>query len=332
MLKTLILRKKMNKLLIQENILQVIKEKVPNKTILVNILVELLNIEKEAVYRRIRGEVAFSFAEVALIVKKFDISLDGIISNTISSKSRPFQLKMINHFNPNEVDYAMMKQYNGILQDAVDDPTSELVDCTSVFPMQLLSGYQYLERLQLLKNIYESGQTNMVKTFEEVFFNERMRALVDECSRLTRKIKDAYYIFDPLIFQYWVNDIIYFRNIDLINEEEVRCLKKEMEQFLFNLEKSATLGIDKETGNNLHFYIASINFNVSMCSLKLNDYRISLIKTFVFNNFTSLDIESYDLVKQRTNSMFRSSTLISVSGERQRKIYFDRQREIINVL
>ncbi|MDH6313731.1 transcriptional regulator with XRE-family HTH domain [Parabacteroides sp. PFB2-10] len=322
----------MEKLLIQENILQVIKEKIPNRTVLVNLLVDLLNIEKEAVYRRIRGEVPFSFAEIALIAKAFDISLDAIISNTLSSKSRPFQLKMINYFDPQEIDYAMMQEYNDILVDALDDPTSELVDCTSIFPLQLLQGCHYLERLQLLKNIYESGQTNAIKKFDEVFFNERMGELSNECSRLTRRIKNAYYIFDPLIFQYWINDIIYFKNIDLLNEEEVRLLKKDLERLIFNLEQAATLGVDKETGSNLHFYIASINFNVNMCTVKLNEYHISLIKAFVFNHFTSLDIESFELVKQRTNSMFRSSTLISVSGERQRKIYFDRQREIINVL
>lgn len=322
----------MNKLLIQENILQAIKEKVPNKAVLVNLLVDLLNIEKEAVYRRIRGDVAFSFAEVALIAKSFDISLDSIISNTLSAKSRPFQLKMINYFDPNEVDYVMMEQYNALMKDAMNDPDSEMVDCCTLFPIQLMAGCKYLERLQLLKNIYESGQTNRIKSSKDVYLNERMSGLIEEYVQLTRKIKNIYYIFDPLIIEYLVGDIIYFKSINLIGDEEVELLKKDLHRFIFNLEQMVTSGVDKETGSQLHFYIASINFNVSISSVKFNNFHISLIRAFVFNNFTSLDMESYKLVKQRMSAIFRSSTMISVSGERQRKIFFDRQREIIETL
>ena len=37
----------------------------PHKATLTNALVDLLCIEREAVYRRMRGDVAFSFAEIA---------------------------------------------------------------------------------------------------------------------------------------------------------------------------------------------------------------------------------------------------------------------------
>lgn len=45
----------MKKELLYDNLLNAIKEEFPQKTNLVNALVDLLCIEKEAVYRRLRG-------------------------------------------------------------------------------------------------------------------------------------------------------------------------------------------------------------------------------------------------------------------------------------
>ena len=60
----------MSKDLIYEKFISAIREKMPHKATLTNALVDLLCIEREAVYRRMRGDVAFSFAEIAAIDRK----------------------------------------------------------------------------------------------------------------------------------------------------------------------------------------------------------------------------------------------------------------------
>jgi len=318
--------------LLQKNILEAIREKVPNRSTLVNIFVDLLCIEKEAIYRRLRGEVPFTFAEMALISNSLGISLDNIISTSLSLKSRPFQLKLVNYFDPNESDYIMMEQYLDILRDGKDDPASELFDCTNILPPHIYAGYKYIERLHLFKSIYQSGDTNTVYSFKEVQYNERMDKLFRENIWLTKHIKTSYYIFDPFIFQYIVNDIVYFSSINMIEEDDKQKLKEELIHLIKDMEILAVNGMDKDTGNKVYLYYGSINFNLSYWYLEINNYRISLIKTFVLNNFSSLDNESFNILKQRISALLRSSTMISVSGERQRKLFFDRQREIINTL
>ena len=104
----------MKKELLYDNLLNAIKEEFPQKTNLVNALVDLLCIEKEAVYRRLRGEVAFTFAEIVTIANAFGISLDNLVG-TVTAKSRPFQLKLVDFVNPMETDYDMLDQYIDIL-------------------------------------------------------------------------------------------------------------------------------------------------------------------------------------------------------------------------
>lgn len=93
----------MKKDLLYNDLLEAIKSRIPQKSKLANTLVNLLFIEKEAVYRRLRGDVPFTFAEIAIIAKSLGISLDNVVGSDIS-RSRPFQLKMINFEEPDEVD------------------------------------------------------------------------------------------------------------------------------------------------------------------------------------------------------------------------------------
>ena len=55
-----------------------VREKLPSKENLANTLMDILYIGKEAIYRRLRGEVPFTLTEAAIISRKLGISLDKI--------------------------------------------------------------------------------------------------------------------------------------------------------------------------------------------------------------------------------------------------------------
>ena len=48
-------------------LIKAMNEKLPNGTNLANTLIDMLYLGKEAVYRRLRGEVRFTLAEAAMI-------------------------------------------------------------------------------------------------------------------------------------------------------------------------------------------------------------------------------------------------------------------------
>ena len=59
-------------------LIEALKEKLPPKTNLANLLMDTLYIGREAIYRRLRGEVPFTLEEAALISRKLGVSLDKI--------------------------------------------------------------------------------------------------------------------------------------------------------------------------------------------------------------------------------------------------------------
>lgn len=55
------------------SLIEAVKEKLPLKENLANLLIDTLYIGKEAIYRRLRGEVPFTLEEAALISRKLGV-------------------------------------------------------------------------------------------------------------------------------------------------------------------------------------------------------------------------------------------------------------------
>lgn len=321
----------MKKDILYENLLSSIREKIPQKTALVNKLVDILCIEKEAVYRRLRGEVAFTSTEIVTIAHEFSISLDNLIG-TITDRSRPFQLKLVDFINPVEIDYEMLDEYVDILTQAHGDENSELINCTNILPQQLYINNKYISKFYLFKWLYQCGQPGKPKRFQDIQVTDRFADIQLAHVTESKHIRNSYYIFDPLIFHYLINDINYFLSIHLITPEEVGILKEELHKFLNEMEVLATRGYFEETGNKVFFYISNVNFDTSYWCLQIKNFHISMIKTFILSSVASLDEGTYDKLRKWLRALIRSSIMISVSGERQRIAFFEVQRELINTL
>ena len=64
-------------------LISTMREVTPKEGNLANVLMDILCMSKEAIYRRLRGEVAFTFSEVAIIAGELGISLDKIIGTCL---------------------------------------------------------------------------------------------------------------------------------------------------------------------------------------------------------------------------------------------------------
>lgn len=90
------------------SLIEAVKEKLPLKENLANLLIDTLYIGKEAIYRRLRGEVPFTLEEAALISRKLGVSLDNVIGVCFSSNA-VFDLNVVDHEDPFETYYSLLK-------------------------------------------------------------------------------------------------------------------------------------------------------------------------------------------------------------------------------
>lgn len=312
-----------------ENLVMAIREKYPERGTLTNMLADLLMIEKEAVYRRLRGDVPFTIFEIAAIANKLDISLDHIIGCSLK-KSRPFQMKMVNFLHPREEDYRMLEHFLDGLRYLRDDPNSEVGDALNILPQSIVLGYRNIYRFYLFKWMYQCGDPVPVK-YSEITPPDRLLMINHEIVMEVRQAANAYHIIDNMTFRYLVNDIKYFASIYLITDEEIELLKRELHKFLDDMEVLAARGCWEE-GKNVHFFVSSINFETSYSYVETRNSHVTMLKSFTLNDATSCDEEIFQRMKKWLQSLIRTSTLISKSGEKDRIMFFEQQRKIVDTL
>jgi hypothetical protein len=311
--------------------LEILRKKYPRRVELTRALMELLAIEKEAVYRRLRKEVAFTFHEVATIAREWGVSLDTVV-RVQSTQNLPFQLQLTNHLNPSVDDFRVMERSMEVLRFLGKDPKAEVMEASNLLPPSLYHNFDYLARFSVFKWVYQYGDATRVPAFGEIALSDDTRRLVNDQNMLVKKIPRAFYVLDHMMFAYLVNDINYFASIYLITPEEVAALKEEILRLLDYVEAIATRGCFPETGNSVYIYISPVNFDTNYCYLEGEAARMSMIRTFVMNSMVSLDDYAFKKLKNCVLSMKRSSTLISESGEKHRIEFFEKQRALVDGL
>ena len=302
----------------------------PHKAMLVNTLAELLAIDKDAVYRRLRGEVNFSFTEMAMIAKKLGISLDEIVGFE-NKQTRPAQINISNQVCPTPIDYEMFEGHVNLLKAIKDDPDTQIMEVTNIFPHYLYQDYEHITRYFLFRWNY-AGMNGEVVPYNKITIPERLRILQKETCEYARHISSTLYVWDSMFFQRAAANLKYFIKVRLINEEDVALIKSDMMIMLERLEKIAIKGKHEDTGKEVSIYLSDVTVDTNFSCLKTKDIHLTLLRAFILNATVSFDIEVFNYAYGWIQAMQKMSTLISVSGEKARSIYFNSQRELIDTL
>lgn len=306
-----------------------IREKIPKKSLMSSALADILMIEKEAVYRRLRREVPFSFVEVVKICQVLGISFDNILGIT-SEKSRPFRLVMLEYFEPKEIDYILMDRYVTMLEHMAGEAHSEINYSGNRLPPLLWQQYRKIHDFHIFSWKYRSDEGDKMVPYEKVRMQERMWELALRVAGAIRNFRHASFILDKSLFLTLADEISFFESLNLITPEEKQELKEEILRFIDDMEALAAGGVWSETGHPVHIYISNVYFDANYACFESNSTHMSLINAFTLNSVASLDPNTYGAMKNWLQSSKRVSTLISQSGEMQRVLFFAKQREIIN--
>ncbi|MCC8089230.1 MAG: hypothetical protein LIO79_08230 [Rikenellaceae bacterium] len=316
--------------LLYDNFIEEVRCRVPENEKISNVLADILLIEKEAVYRRLRREVPFTFSEIAAICSAMRISLDHII-DTKPSYSRPAQIVINEFLYPDETNYRMLENFVQIFDMADHCTHNEVGMCCNIIPQALYLAYEKITKFYYFKWRALYSGSNDIKPYSHITFTDRLRDLQRKHLEGYKKLNDLIIIWDNMVINYIVNDITYFSSIRLITPEEKKELKEELLLFLDDMELLAEKG-GFESGTKIHFYISNIEFDTSYIYAENNNYNLGMIKSFILNAVCTVDKVAVERIKSSVLSFKRVSTLISECNERQRIHFFDKQRELIGSL
>lgn len=313
---------------LHNNLIEIIRGRIPHGENLANLLSDMLYIGKEAAYRRLRGEVPFTFDEVAILSKAMDISIDEIIGMT-SAKSKPFQLKLTRHVNLTEPDYAQMEECVNMLKSSRNCSYREYGASASILPMVFFLKHSHISRFFMLRWLYQWEGIGSVKSLDDIKVPARLEDIRKRYMEESSYVNYSYYIWDKLVLFYLINDINCFSEISFISKDDVAALKEELLKFVDEMENLATKG-HTETGSKVEFFLSTVNFENTYSYFETDFMKLSYVKAFTLNGFASLDTSMFDRLKSWIVSLKRLSILISESGEMQRYQFIKEQRDLIN--
>ena len=311
-----------------DNFLKALEERYPRKSDLTNALLDILPLEKESIYRRLRKDVYFSAEETMKIAEAWHISLDNVIRIS-PSKTHPFHFNMIEYIHPQECDYKLLENYNRELERIAQDPDGKMVEVLNALPRGLYCRSELLTRFVTMKWLYKFGTAEEIVPFREIHVSERMRALDLEYVNLVHNIPEVHSIHDKRFIEHLIEDIIYFRSIGMVTEDELVLLRDEMLTLLDYIEEVTIKGQFPTTGNKLLFYLSHtwLETEYSLCESK--DLTLSFVKVLERNAVVSTDKKVFDRFMNMVQATKRSSVLMSGSNILQQVEFFTHQRDII---
>jgi len=302
----------------------------PKKSEMIDTLAEMLKIEKGAVYRRIRQEVPFTFNEIAIIAKRLNISLDGIVGIE-KVKSAPFQMGFPDFISPQEEDFYILDIFLKLLRSITKLENSETASITNVLPHDLFGEFDHLILFYLFVWNYHYS-VEQVKPYHQISTSSRLYKYMKEYMLEMKKFNKTYYVFDSRMFRLFVERVSYFNSIRLIEKDDVLKIKEDLFSLMDYIEKMAITGQFAETGNAVNLYVSDIDVTTGYTYLSAQNIHLSMVKAFILSYVTSYDEGTFEKMKRWIHSLIKISTLITLTNEKQRVLYFEKQRKIINEL
>jgi hypothetical protein len=237
----------------------------------------------------------------------------------------------VEYLDPQEEDYAIMEQHNRDMEIVARDPNGMAIEVMNVLPRGLYVRSEPLTRFFTMKWRYKNSPEEAVP-FREVQIPERMRSLDLEYIRRLHDIPEMHSIHDNRMIENLVGEIVYFRSIGMLSDDETTLLRGELLTLADYLEEVTMSGRFPVTGNKMFFYLSHTPIESEYLLYRSKDFNLGLVKVFERQYIGSLDNNVLDKFIKMAQATKRMSVLMSGSNTLQQAEFFARQRKIIMTL
>jgi len=304
----------------------ILYKKYPQKKQLLQALMDLLSLEREAVYRRLRKEVFFSIHEIVAIATAWNISLDEI-TRTDSDKIL-FQLQHTNYLYPSKEEIDFMQFIIQSINFLKNYPKTEFLDICNKLPRQLITGFEQINKFYLFKWMYQYGNERETIPFSKINISEDNRKIAIAYNHAIKQVPNTNYIFDQRIFNSLICDIQYFCSVYLVTDEEKELIKKDLFALLDYLQEVANRGYYPETHKKVNLYISQLKLETGYCytaTPELNVFYVHVFDMLEIYSFHSEKVANFISWMQLKK---RASIQISEVDEKSRIEFFSKQRQL----
>lgn len=295
----------------------------------VDYLSEVLDISRESAYRRLNGKMSFYFEELIILSEALEFSIDELVALKTDNNKVIIDFKI--NKDASEAFLNKMRKYKDDIDNRIMDKSSSSMLALNYFPAEFCVHHKSLYKLAYYLWLHWRDRGIVKSKLSEIEMPPELEELRSYINVKARTLSNNSFILDPNVFLTPLQLVHYFHNLELINNEEIKIIKRDLRQILYFAEKMVrTSTSDSESSN--YIYLSGFNIDVSSGYYEWNGKISSSFSFSFFNRIVLTKPEICEAHKEWFLSMKKYSTLISGSNEAAQAEYFKKQREYVDWL
>jgi hypothetical protein len=322
----------------QQQFFNILKAALPSHISLVDELVEKLGVSYDSVYRRMRGEKLLNMAELQMLCKAYNISLDHVLD--IKSNTVVFNAPDINIQNQSFLDYtkAMLGQlkYFNVMPGITMKYLCKDMTFFHFFLFPEMAAFKIFFWIKTIQNdpAFSRKRFSMADPEMEPYV-EIGKLIVQEYNK-TPSVE----LWNIESINSTISQISFYKDAGIFaGKEDLNCVIDSFETCINHIQLQLEIGLKFMPGATENQYKAPIKFYINEVVLgsntiliESNDNRESWIAYNVLSYMVTKDPRFCAKAFSSFDTLLSKSTLISATGEKERNRLFFRFREKINAL
>jgi len=297
---------------------------IPPRVKPIDYLMETLNISRESVYRRIRGDISFTLEEISKLSIDLGFSIDDLIMEDMPARVF-FDLHIDAAQNPSDIFLTIMQQhFKGIYDQSYVKDVDSTVILNHLMPGFVIP-FNHLFKFAYYRWMHQHQESSLNYYYSDVSLPEKLIGLQQKAIESLRKLQHSSFIFDADIFINLFREIRYYYKRRLLSENEFTLLKNDLLGYVNMVENIAQTG-HYGSGTKFQLYLSMLNIESTSRYIKYDGRSKS---QFFVNSIEPVTISNPNICaihKKWLDSMRKYATLITQSNEILQVRYFNKQR------
>jgi len=315
----------------ESNIINKILHSIPRQVKPINYIMEVLDIGRISAYRRLNGEIPFTFKEVIQLARILKFSIDELIF--LDSKN-----KCVIDYGDYYTDRSEMiiikilqKFLDRILVDNEVNKRNIVIIANNLWFIYTLD-FDYLFKFYYYKITQQNDISSLKMKMEEVIISKALNDLRVKVNNIMKNMTNTErtFIFDRHVYLNTLSDVQYYYRRGLINDEELELIVRDFNRLLYYME-GEVIEV-KFNGKKNHYYISQKNIYENAASVKQDNKQYCLFYQTPIIPVICYDQQLCHFQREHLESFKKQSNFISGTCEDVQVRFFEKQHNYIQNL
>ncbi|MDH6305420.1 hypothetical protein M2459_001873 [Parabacteroides sp. PF5-5] len=307
-----------------------ILEYIPYNIKPVDYLMDILSLNRNSVYRRLRYEKSFSFHEIMKLSSAMGFSLDDIASAVNSDFRSGLHNNQANKITAESSTVSLFAHFKALLSNFIPTNDSLFIITSNRLQFLFIKEEVPLFRFLYYQLMYQLREIPVNHPFSQTTIPETVRASSREFNTLFMSKNGKEYIIDPNICLNIVRDIQYFYQRKLITEKELLHLKESLHATIKYTQTYMQAGFNDSPFKKSKFYLSGMEVTSNTIYSVYEGKEESNVWLYSANPIHITNKEICNIHKQWIDSLMRNSTLISGASENILLDFISKQLEFVD--